>query len=315
MPLLPGLQPIFGSLTSMAVPDDLPVPEMRAAMHEAIEASFSALSEAVDPVESEVDHRIPVEGGEITVRVYRPHLQSPAPCHVYLHGGGFFLGTLDQSDATCRALARDVACVVASVDYRLAPEHKYPTATEDAYVALVWVDEHADELGVDRARISVGGGSAGGNLAAVVSLMARDRSGPMPVFQVLEIPVTDFTRSDPLIFESEGITIDGEKKYAEYYLRSAADGSEPYASPLLASDLTGLPPALVMCAEYDPLSVEGMAYALRLRDAGVPVEAVCWEGQFHGSQGMAKLIPDEARRYHEKVVAALRAAFGAADNA
>src|SRR5262249_39147174 len=157
------------------------------------------------PVASEVDHRVPVKGGEIVVRVYTPDVSGPLPCHVYFHGGGFWLGTLAQSDSMCRATATDAECVVASVDYRLAPEHKFPTAANDCYAATCWVSDHAHEIGVDAARISVGGGSAGGNLAAAVALMARDRGGPPIVFQLLQLPVLDFATADPLVIEGENL--------------------------------------------------------------------------------------------------------------
>ena len=273
-----------------------------------IETSFNAFAHSPDPMPLEREFKIAVSAGSIQVRQYSPE-KNPVglPCYLYFHGGGFWLGTLDQTDANCRAMAKDANCVVVSVDYRLAPEHKFPTAAEDCYAALIWVSEHAGELGIDPSRIAVGGGSAGGNLAAVVALMARERGGPHLVFQVLEIPVTDFTRLDALQVPSEGLTVpSGKEQYRSYYLSTDADASNPHASPLLAADHAGLPPALVMCAEYDPLRPEGEAYADSLRKAGVSVEYHCWEGQFHGSQGMAKLIPAEAKAYHDMLVGALR---------
>ena len=240
-----------------------------------------------------------MDGGEVTARVYRPDADAPLPCYLYLHGGGWWLGTLDQSDSACRGIATDAACVVVSLDYRLAPEHKFPTATEDCYAALLWIVDHAHELGVDPSRIAVGGGSAGGNLAAVVALMARDRGGPELVLQVLEIAVVDFTTPS-------------KEMYIDLYLGDRVNATNPYVSPLLAPDLSGLPPALVMSVEFDTLATEDAAYAQRLRDAGIPVEERCWEGQFHGSMQLAKLIPDEAAAYHDQVVTALRRAFGTA---
>ncbi len=313
MPVLPALRPFFDAINAPRPPQpDLPPAEARAAMHAMIDKTYGANRASVAPVASERDYRVPVDGGEITVRVYRPaEAPSPAPCYVHIHGGGFWLGTLDQSDAGCRTLARDVGCVVVSVDYRLAPEAKFPSAAEDSYAALLWVADQADELRVDRSRIAVGGGSAGGNLAAVVALMARDRAGPALVMQVLEIPVTDFTRMEPLSFPQEDLAVrSGKDQYGGFYLASPADATNPYASPLLAPDLGGLPPALVMTAEYDPLRAEGDAYAKRLADAGVAVEHRCWEGQFHGSQSMATLIPAEAAAYRAQIAGALRRAFG-----
>jgi acetyl esterase len=224
------------------------------------------------------------------------------------------LGTLEHSDNGCRAIAADAECVVVSVDYRLAPEAKFPVPTEDCYAALCWVVDNAFELGIDPSRISVGGGSAGGNLSAVVALMARDRGGPPLVLQVLEIPVTDLTMSQPSIDSNDGylLTRVGMEQYRDHYLAEPKDATNPYASPLLAKDLGGLPPALVMTAEFDPLRDEGEAYAARLAVAAVEVDAMCWEGQFHGSQSMAKLIPDEAAEYHREVTSALRKAYGTA---
>ena len=300
MPLLPGLQDAAAALAKMAdQPPGLSPAEARAWLHERIDETFTAMNEDRPPVASEVDHRIPVGGGEITARVYRPDADGPLPGYLYLHGGGWWLGTLDQSDSACRGIATDAACVVVSLDYRLAPEHKFPTAPEDSYAALLWIVDHADELGVDSARIAVGGGSAGGNLAAVVSLMARDRGGPELVLQVLEIAALDFTTPD-------------KEQYVDLYLGDRDNATNPYASPLLAPDLSGVPPALVMSAEFDTLAKEDAAYAQRLRDAGIAVEERCWEGQFHGSMRLAKLIPDEAAAYHSQVVTALRRAFGTA---
>jgi acetyl esterase len=300
MDLLPGLQGAFESMTRMgAPPEGLSVAERREWMHDRIDETFTSMNDARPPLASEVDHRMPVDGGKITLRAYRPDVEGAVPCYLYLHGGGWWLGTLDQSDSTCRGIATDVGCVVVSVDYRLAPEHKFPTAVEDSYAALLWVVEHADDLGIDTSRLAVGGGSAGGNLAAVVSLLARDRGGPELVLQVLEVAALDFSR--------------GKEQYYDLYLGGEEHATSPLASPLLAPDLSGLPPAVVTSAEYDPLRTEDAEYAERLRQAGVDVEERCWEGQFHGSMQLAKLIPDEAREYHTQIVAALRRAFAATE--
>jgi acetyl esterase len=315
MPVLTPLQPFFKAMIagSDTPPIERPVAEARAAMHAMIDASFGALLPQHAPAASERDHRIAVTGGEITLRIYSAaQTKVPLPCHVHIHGGGFWLGTLDQSDSACRALVSEAGCVVVSVDYRLAPEHKFPTAPEDCYAALLWVVDHAGSLGIDTGRISIGGGSAGANLATVVTLMARDRGGPALVLQVLEIPVTDFTDADPKCITEEGhIVPSGKEQYRAYYLADIDQASLPYASPLLAPDLSGLPPALVMCAEFDPLRAEGQAYAERLKDAGVPVEYHCWSGQFHGSQRMALLIPDEVAAFENQVVRALKQSYGA----
>jgi acetyl esterase len=314
MPVLPALQQILDAIAaSPPPPEGASVAEARANAHAMMEMSFSALQEPGPDVAQQTDHQVPVDGGEITVRVYRPEGEAPFPCHLYIHGGGFWLGNLDMSDDFCKAVAVGASCVVVSVDYRLAPEAKFPVPAEDCYAALQWVVDHAGDLGVDPGRISVGGGSAGGNLSAVTALLARDRNGPPLVLQVLEIPVTDLTMSQPSV-RSNGagymLTTEAMAAYRDHYLADPADATNPYASPLLAEDLTGLPPAVVMTAEFDPLRDEGEAYAKRLEEAGVPVSLTRWEGQFHGSQMMGKLIPEESAAYLDAVVRALREAYG-----
>ena len=276
-----------------------------------MQTSFLALSEPGPDVASVEDRVVAVDGGEIAVRVYTPAGDGPFPAHVYFHGGGFWLGDLDFSDGTCRELCDGAECVVVSVDYRLAPERTYPTAPEDAYAALLWTVDHGRELNIDVARVSVGGASAGGNIAAVVALMARDRSGPSLVVQILEIPVTDLTMSQPSIVENgEGflLTRAAMEAYRGFYLADLAHATEPYASPLLADDLSDLPPAVVMTSEMDPLRDEGEAYAARLRDAGVPVTAKRWAGQVHGSSSMTAILPS-ARAFRSEVINALREAY------
>lgn len=315
MPVLAPLKPLFDAIAAAqpSIGQGDPA-QARAETHAVMEANVLGFYAPREPTASEADHSVPVAGGRITVRVYAPSLVSdrPLPCHVYFHGGSFWLGTLDHFDPICRGLAEDVGCVVVSVGYRLAPEHQFPTAPEDCFAALCWVVEHATQLGVDPTRVSAGGVSAGGNLAAVVALMARDRGGPSLVLQVLEIPITDLATLEPLNLPAEGVTLpSGKEVVLRYYLSAPSDANNPYASPLCASDLRSLPPALVMCAEYDPLAAEGAAYARRLAAAEVPVDYRCWSGQFHGSQPMAALIPKEAAEYQAQVVRALRLAYGA----
>lgn len=314
MPLDPRLQPIVDAIANApAPPDGLTPAELRERANAQSKQAYIAFEDPGQDVASIVDHTLPVTGGEIRLRVYTPYGEPPFPAHLYLHGGGFHMGAVEHWDSKCQNIAVDAGCVVASVDYRLAPEHKFPVATEDCYSALCWLVDHAVELGVDPARVSVGGGSAGGNLSAVVALMTRDRSGPPLVFQVLEIPVTDMTMSYPSIIENGtgyGLTQEGMRRLRAAYLRDIADGENPYASPIRAEDLRGLPPALVMTAEFDPLRDEGEAYGERLRSAGVPVTIRRWAGQIHGSQRMSKILPEAAREYQEMVVHALRAAYG-----
>lgn len=315
MPILAPLKPLFEAIAAAqpSIGEGDPA-RARANTHAMMEANVLGFYAPRAPTATEADHVVPVAGGRITVRVYDPSRVSdrPLPCHVYFHGGSFWLGTLEHFDPVCRGLVEDVGCVVVSVAYRLAPEHRFPTAPEDCFAALGWVAEHAAELGVDPGRISVGGASAGGNLAAVAALMARDRGGPTLVLQVLEVPIIDLTSLKPLNLPAEGVTLpSGKEVILHYYLSAPSDATNPYASPLCASDLRALPPALVMCAEYDPLAAEGAAYVRRLEAADVPVEYRCWSGQFHGSQPMAALIPKEAAEYQAQVVRALRRAYGA----
>lgn len=312
MPVLPALKPLFDAIAASSPPEFGSTSEARAATHAAMEANILGFYVPREPLASETDHLVPTAGGTITVRVYAPAAAPAAlPCHVYFHGGSFWLGALDHFDPLCRGLAHDAGCIVAAVDYRLAPEHKFPTAPEDCYAALRWVVSYAAELGVDPARLSVGGVSAGGNLAAATALMARDRGGPPLVLQVLEIPITDLTSDAPLRADDEGVVLPSDKPQVRArYLSDPAQAVAPYASPLLAADLRNLPPALVMTAEYDPLCAEGAAYARRLAEAGVPVEHHCWQGQFHGAQPLAALIPTEAAAYQAELVRALRRAYG-----
>jgi acetyl esterase len=217
---------------------------------------------------------------------------------MYFHGGGFVICNLDSHDRECRNLAKASGCVVISVDYRLAPEHPFPAAPEDAYAATRYVAEHGAEFNVDASRIAVAGDSAGGNLATVVALMARERGGPALRFQLLIYPGTDWTDdSSPSRQEYRNdhfLTADMMDWFTDLYLPRAEDRRSPYASPIFAEDLSGLPPAMVITAECDPIRDQGEAYARRLQAAGVPVVLKRYDGMIHPFFNLAGII-DAAR--------------------
>lgn len=253
------------------------------------------------------EHRVPVEGGEITVRVLVPN-QGARGVILYLHGGGWVIGTIDGYDTMARKLAERTSCAVALVDYRLAPEHRYPTAVDDCYAALEWTAARLGEItGKPDTPLIVAGDSAGGNLSAVVALRARDREGPEIALQVLVYPVTDADLARPSYGAEENqllLTTDGMAWFWDHYVPDVARRAEPDASPLRAADLSGLPPALVLTAEHDVLRDEGEAYAQRLQAAGVPVESHRVAGQMHGFLTML-LLPGSERGY-QLVVKAIR---------
>src|SRR6185295_2919525 len=215
---------------------------------------------------------------------YRPEAKETLPVLIYFHGGGFVICSLDTHDGECRRLANASGCAVISVDYRLAPENKYPAAAEDAYAATEYIAEHAAEFGIDPQRIAVAGDSAGGNLATVVATLARDRGGPLLKFQLLIYPLVDFADNSPSMQEYAKdyfLTRESMDWFTDCYLPNRAAARQPSASPKNAEDVRGLPPAMILTAEFDPLRDQGEAYARKLKSAGVPVELKRYDGMIH----------------------------------
>ena len=259
------------------------------------------------------DRSVPGPDGPVPIRVYRPSGDDNLPVVVFFHGGGWIMGSIQTHNAYCRALTNAAGMVVVSVDYRLAPEHKFPAGAEDAFAATRWVVENSSLLGVDPQRMALAGDSAGGNLAAAVTLMNRDRGVSQPMFQVLIYPVMNYDFDTTSYHENADgyhLTRSGMMWGWRHYLDNVEDGHSPYASPLRADNLQGLPPALVITAQFDPLRDEGEAYAEKLRVCGVPVTLRRYDGMIHGFARRIGMLTraDEAL---QEIAAALHAALGA----
>ncbi|MFC6885190.1 MULTISPECIES: alpha/beta hydrolase [Actinomadura] len=314
MPLDPEAQRIIDRVPAEDPAAPAPPPDA-ATMREEFGRMWT-MPDGLPAVAAVADTALPGPGGDIPVRVYTPEGAGPHPAFVWFHGGGWTIGSLDENEFACRAVCAASGAAVVSVDYRLAPENPYPAAADDAHAVVRWIGEHGADLGLDPARIAVGGESAGGNLAAVTALRARDAGGPALALQVLVSPVL-------------GHSDDGRGSYREFadgyfltkasmdwfftqYPRGAADLDDPYLLPLRAADLAGLPPALVLGAEYDVLRDEGEDYAKALENAGVPVEVVRYDGLIHGFFGLLAAELTAAKDAHARAAAALRSAFGGA---
>jgi len=257
------------------------------------------------------DRLVPGPAGAIPVRIYTPAGDGPFPLLVFFHGGGFVLCDLDTHDATCRALCNEATAVVVSVAYRLAPEHPYPAAPEDCFAATCWAASHAHSLSADASRLGVVGDSAGGCLAAVVTLMARHAGNPTIAFQGLIYPVTNCAFDTPSYRDNaQGyyLTREAMQWFWEQYLSDPAQAEQPHASPLRAPDLAGLPVASLVTAGYDPLRDEGQAYGQALAAAGVPVQLHHFAGQFHGFAGMLGIL-DDARQALRLIAGDFRSAL------
>ncbi|MCZ6627965.1 MAG: alpha/beta hydrolase, partial [SAR324 cluster bacterium] len=283
VPLHEEMQEVLDFIASRGVPPhyELSPGEARENMEKA-RAVFGGEEVALPRVE---ELRLPGPAGEIPARLYGPEAAGALPLLVYLHGGGWVMGSLDTHDGACRRLAAQAGCLVVSVDYRLAPEHKFPAAVDDSVAAVEWIAAHAQELGANPARLAVGGDSAGGTLAAVCCQVARERSGPPIALQLLIYPATTMDFGTPSMKEhGEGqlLTLRGMQWFWDHYLNDPAEAENPLVSPLKAHNLAALPPAHVVTCGYDPLRDEGEAYAKRLREAGVPTILKRYEGLMHG---------------------------------
>ena len=308
MPLDPAARMMIDAITASGlghVPGATPE-QRRAAM-----SSLAVDGARIQPVHEVEDLAVPGPAGEIPVRVFRP-APGPHPMLVWLHGGGWVTGSLESHDLLCRQLSVAADAIVVSVDYRLAPETKFPGAVDDALAAWSWITEHAAELGAEQDTIALGGDSAGGNLAAVIALLTRDNALTAPVHQLLVYPVTDYEFESPSMVDNATgyfLEVEGMRWFFDHYARTADDFDDWRMSPLRAPNLTGVASATVITAEYDPLRDQGEAYGRRLRDAGVPVEIVRAEGLFHGFFGMQKFLPSAGGSW-DAAVRALRGAFG-----
>ena len=310
MPLHPQVEALLAQLQQLGLPPlgSLPPEQARAVFDQA----FLPPPEAIRPLARVENRRIPGPGGEIPIRIYAPTSGQPLPAMLHYHGGGWVIMNLDTHEAICRNVALAAGCMVVSVDYRLAPESRFPAAVADGYAALQWVAAHAGEIGADAGRLGVMGDGAGGNLAAAVALMARDRKGPELALQVLTYPAVDPACDTPSCKENaEGylLTLADMHYFWGHYLGPDGDRESPYAAPLRASDLRGLPPALVQTAEFDPLRDEGEVYARRLQQAGVPTTLTRYDGMIHGFVLLSHVL-DDGRRGEEEIVRHVRKAFG-----
>jgi acetyl esterase len=305
MPLDPQLVPILDLLGERR---ELPITGLSP------EEARAVTSAAITPREDEglravEDIVIPSPDGDLPARVYRPAVDGTTPVVVFLHGGGWVIGSIETHDATAARLAAGSGCTLVSVEYRLAPETVFPGTLEDCYAATAWVAEHGDQLGVDTSRLAIAGDSAGGNLGAAVCLLARERGGPAIAFQLLIYPVTDVSGEYPSYRDNaEGylLSADAMRWFIDHYVGDPS-GADWRAAPVRADDLSGLPPALIITAEFDPLRDEGELFGRRLREAGVPVTVSRYDGMIHGFFGFPV---DKAIEAREEAAAALRAALG-----
>jgi acetyl esterase len=318
MPALdPQMQAVIDELVAFEAPKLTDLTPFNARQGNALGNAVQAVltKQGKPPTEPVVNvaHRL-IPGGagqQLLLRIYQPGGDGPFPALVYFHGGGWVIANLDTYDSSCRALTNAANCSVISVAYRQAPEFRFPAAPMDAFAAYQWVLKNAASIRVDPSRVAVGGESAGGNLATVTALMARDRGAQMPVHQLLVYPIANYAFDTPsyqAFTEAMPLNTPMMQWFFRYYLRNAADGANPYVSPLRAN-VHGLPPATVITAEVDPLRDEGEAYAMRLKEAGINTTLTRYTGVTHEFFGMPAIV-DKAKQAVGEAAGALKTAFG-----
>jgi acetyl esterase len=312
VPLDPTAEVMLQALHDMGLDFTIetPIAKRRAAMT----AAATNPNVPKHPVHAVEDHNIPTTYARIPVRVYRPSDEPDLPLLLWFHGGGWTSGNLETHDSTCRLLCDDVGCIVMSVDYRLAPEEKFPGPVNDCLGAYDWATRHAAEIGGDASRVAIGGDSAGGNLTAVVALLANERGLPAPKLQLLVVPVTDYEFESPsMIDNAKGYHLETEtmRWFFDQYARTPADFDDRRLVPMKAESLRGLAPAVVITAECDPLRDQGEAYARRLQQEGVPTQMLRADGMTHVLFGLHAFMPP-AQEAWDVSVAALREALGIA---
>ncbi len=300
MPLDPQAKALLDQMKEAGVP---PIEAMSVAEARVAAWTYIGLQGEPEEVAAVTNRFIPGPTADLSIRIYHPTGQGPFPALVFFHGSGWVIANLDVTDAPARALANRTGCVIVAVNYQKAPEHKFPVPFDDCYAATAWVAEHTEELGVDPARIGVAGDSAGGNLAAAVALKARDAGGPALAYQLLIYPATNYDLDTPsCLANAEGYLLQRESMrwFWNHYLADARDAENPLACPLRAADLSGLPLAFVVTAEFDPLRDDGDRYAEALRAAGVAVTHHRYDGMIHGFFWMAGVL-DQARALYEEI--------------
>jgi len=307
MPLHPQVQALMDRRAALGYPDNRDITPTEARANAS--AGRLAIPSVQEPVGEITERTIPGPAGKIPIRIYRPTTEGPHSLIMLFHGGGWVIGDLDSEGSTSRGLVNRVNAVLISVDYRMAPENRFPAAPEDCYAATVWAVEHAKDLGVDASNLAVAGTSAGGNISAAVALMARDRGGPNIKHQVLYCPVIDRSFERPSSVanaEGYGLTTEGMVWFWDQYIGPDGDGHHPYASVIRAEDLSGLADATVIAAEYDPLLDEAADYAASLKAAGNDVTYTEYAGMTHGFNGSFGLIDDATKACDEAAVGILR---------